>query len=171
MAHVLCWEPHGLVRKFWGYISAAEFESAIEEALSDPQFQNVHYSILDFEGVTKSDLDMMVLERIAMVHFGCGLLHNSRVKVALIGAKDLMTILLSSPIHPPIDGSYDVSQCTSESEAREWIHQSSGGSTRSHCIPVRTKTRAVIRRTPSVLRPRQFRRIANGDRRTLVNGP
>ena len=164
MPHVIRWEPHGLVRKFWGHVSSAEFEAAIEEALSDPQFQGVQYSVLDFEEVSKSDLDMVVLERIAMVHFGYGLLHDSQVKVAVIGSKDLMSVLLPSPIHPPIDGSYDVCQFTNEREAREWIRQNTEGPVRSHCMPVRAKPRPAIRRAPGVLRPRQFRRIANGDR-------
>ena len=87
MPHVLRWEPHGLVRKFWGHVTSAEFESAIQEALHEPGFQDARYSVLDFEEVSKSELDMTVLERIAMVHFGCGLLHNTEVKVAVVGAR------------------------------------------------------------------------------------
>jgi hypothetical protein len=168
MPHVIRWEHHGLVRKFWGHVGAAEFESAIQQALSDTRFHGVRYSILDFSEVSRSDIDMALLERMAMLQFGNGQLCHSRVKVALIGPHEVISTLLSSSIHPPIDGSYDVGRFGSEGEAREWIHQKMDGAVCHPSMPGKARLRPPIRRTPGVLRPRQFRHFANGDRRTLV---
>ena len=121
MSHAMQWEHLGLKKIFWGRLTPEEFECAMREALSNERFSRIRYSINDFTSADVKEIDGPTLERVAMLCFDASNLPRHTVKVAVIGAQNGLHDILSSPIHPPMDGSYAMRQFICETEARRWI--------------------------------------------------
>lgn len=58
----ITWEPHGVYKKFSGFIEAAEFVESTKAVHEDPRFDSLHYVINDLlhfdgESVTEAAID------------------------------------------------------------------------------------------------------------------
>ncbi len=72
MPYRLRWEGHGVYRRFFGVVSAAEFRSAYEEVKSDIRYEGIRYVISDYleaeasAEITARDVEAFaVLERLS----------------------------------------------------------------------------------------------------------
>ena len=62
MSAGLFWEPHGVVRRYWGHLTPAEWEESLEEMRSDSRYDSLRYEIADFSRVSSHSLSRQDVE-------------------------------------------------------------------------------------------------------------
>ena len=70
MAYELVWEPEGVVRRFSGVVSAAEFINSVERVQGDPRYDDMHYVINDFSAAPTLNLSDETFTELAVLHYG-----------------------------------------------------------------------------------------------------
>lgn len=73
MPYALRWEGHGIYRRFFGVISAAELLNAYEEMCEDPRYDGVRYIISDYleaePGPDFTEMDAKAFSRLERLCF------------------------------------------------------------------------------------------------------
>ncbi len=120
MPHENLWEPHGLVKRFHGFVSGAEFVDSVREVAADPRFDDVRYIISDFRDVSGHSIDAAALEEIAVTRIGS--MHtNPNVRVLLVAHDERALALVRATRAPPLDDTYETLAFPSMEAARAWL--------------------------------------------------
>jgi len=120
MPHDNTWEPHGVVKRFHGFVTAREFVDSAAEIAADPRFDDLHYVINDFLQIDGHDIDAAALEEIAVIRFGA-MASNPNIRVLLLTADEKSIALARATLAPPLDGSYETRAFPSLEAARDWL--------------------------------------------------
>ena len=126
MPYVDTWEPKGLVRKWSGFITGAEFASAVQRTAADARFGNLRYIISDFLDVLGHSIEEREMESVAASRIGSGYT-NPKIRVALITTDPsiarLKDMIDSNMFRTP----YETRVLASVAEARDWLAVESPG--------------------------------------------
>jgi hypothetical protein len=119
LAYKLRWEGHGVYRRFFGVVSAAEFREAYEEMVRDLRYGGTRYIISEYlDAVPGSDLtDTFVgrVEQLARLQYGSG----PDIVHATVASGDMLAHVRSYealPLAPYPEATFSLVD-----EARQWI--------------------------------------------------
>ncbi len=83
MPYRLDWEPRGVYKKLWGFVTAAEYLQSMRDIHGDARFDGLRYAINDFLAVEGFDVGDRTIVDMAAASLGAK--HsNSRIHVALV---------------------------------------------------------------------------------------
>ena len=119
MAYEIVWEPHGVYKKFWGYVSSSEFSRSVAAVHNDPRFDSLRYSINDYLAVKGFDVAENTVDVIAAMSLGARTFHP-KAKIALVTDNDRIVELARHYSSPPL-GSYPTEIFATVESAREWV--------------------------------------------------
>jgi hypothetical protein len=120
MPYRLRWEGHGVYRRFFGVISAAEFLGAYQEMIGDLRYEGIRYIISDYidaqpgPDLTEKDLEAFAeLERLRF--------YDSPDHVQAMVATDARTLAYVRYYESLRVSPYCLATFTTIAAAREWI--------------------------------------------------
>lgn len=110
-------EQRGIYKKFFGYVSKAEFLQSVFEAQSDPDYDRMAYSLNDFLEVTGHDVSISHVKTAAAHALGAAFI-NPDIKIAVVSTDQVIRDLvgLFSTI-----SSYPLAIFNSVEDARKWL--------------------------------------------------
>lgn len=112
-------EPHGLCKKYTGRVLAEEIIRSDEETAASPDFDNLRYMLLDFTGVSSTDVTKEAIDQIAAIDLGSSIT-NRRIKQAIVvktvELEYLALLYARSPLHH-----YETRVFCSTDKARAWL--------------------------------------------------
>ena len=76
-------EPNGLYKRYTGRVLAQEIIRSDKATAASPDFDNLRYMLLDFTGVSSTDLTKEMIDQIAAIDRGASIT-NSRLKQAIV---------------------------------------------------------------------------------------
>lgn len=121
LPYELTWEKRGIVKRFWGHLSSAEFLAAHRAITEDPCLDcHIMYVISDFTGLVSIDVSPDTLSNYSIEKTGAAsYLPNIRgAMVANNLAGQEMCALITAPQYVT---PYEMRQFTSMNEARTWL--------------------------------------------------
>jgi len=110
------WEPHGVVKRMWGFVSAAEFVRSTEEIAADPRFDDLRFVIVDVSEMQGHDIDELALEKVAVIRIGSSLTNRS-FRVVVVGSDRQLQDLIDASQLPP----HQTLAFASMTDARDWL--------------------------------------------------
>jgi hypothetical protein len=120
MPYRIRWEGHGVYRRFFGVISAAEFQAAYEEMINDIRYEGIRYIISDYlEGQPGPDFterDLKALAELERLRF-----LDSPDTVQAMVAADPKTLAYVRYYESLRLSPYCLGTFTTVAEARQWI--------------------------------------------------
>ena len=119
MPYDITWEPHGVYKKFWGFVTASEFIQSVGAFHNDPRFDDFLYTINDFLAVEGFDVSLQTIEYVAALNLGAQAFHPHGW-VAAVTTDERITALARHFSSPDLD-SYPTEVFASVAAAREWI--------------------------------------------------
>lgn len=120
MAYELVWEPEGVVRRFSGVVSAAEFISSVERVQGDPRYDDMHYVINDFSAVPTLNLSDETFTELAVLHYGA-FVSNPNCRVVFVTADNVLAGMVRRILQQGPVVSYQTKVFLTEVEARDWL--------------------------------------------------
>lgn len=120
MSYEAIWEPHGVLKRYWGHVSNADLAASSRELYSDPRFDEVKFVINDFTAVVSHSIDEDALLDYVAGRLGVAT-YMPDVRGACV-ANTLEMLALSRKIaNPNCAIQHDVRVFSSMAEARNWL--------------------------------------------------
>lgn len=120
MAYEIVWEPEGVVRRFSGSVSAAEFINSVERVQGDPRYDDMHYVINDFSAVPSVSFSDETFTELAVLHYGA-FVSNPNCRVVFVTTDNMLAGMAHRILqHGPVI-SYQTEVFPTEAEARDWL--------------------------------------------------
>ncbi len=120
MPYRLRWEGHGVYRRFFGIVSAAEFLQAYEEMTSDLRYEGMRYIISDYldaqPGADLTERDLKAFAELERLRF-----YDSPDTVQAMVAADPKTVAYVRYYESLRVSPYCMASFTTVAEARQWI--------------------------------------------------
>jgi hypothetical protein len=120
MPYTLRWEGHGVYRRFFGVISAAEFLQAYEEMCEDPRYDGIRYLISDYleaePGPDITERDLKAFAELERLRF-----YDSPDTVQATVATSPKTLAYVRYYESLRISPYCMGTFSTVAEAREWI--------------------------------------------------
>jgi len=120
MPYRLRWEGHGVYRRFFGVISAAEFLGAYEEMVADLRYEGIRYVISDYldaqPGPDLTERDLKAFAELERLRF-----YDSPDHVQAMVATDPKTLAYVRYYESLRVSPYCMGTFTTVAAAREWI--------------------------------------------------
>lgn len=102
MSYEITIEHRGVYKRFWGVVTAAEFEQAIAEVQNLPDFDRLRYTINDFSAVTAHDITPQDVT--LFVAYGLGAqFSNAKVQLLIVTDQPSIIELVSTNYAPRLD--------------------------------------------------------------------
>lgn len=120
MPYENCWERHGVVKHFSGFVTADEFVRSAEDIAAHPDFDGFTYIVNDFSESVGHGIDAEALERIAVIRFG-SMAVNQRIRVIVVGTDPRVRALVNAVAAPPLVGSHPTVSVSDMRRARIWL--------------------------------------------------
>ena len=119
MPYRLDWEPRGVCKKLWGFVTAEEYLQSMRDIHGDPRFDRMHYAINDFLAVQDFDVGDRTIVDMAAASLGAR--HtNSRIRVALV-TRDPRIVSLAALFASRDLRSFPTRVFATLAEARQWL--------------------------------------------------
>ena len=120
MAYELVWEPDGVIKRFFGAVTAREFVQSVESIQGDYRFDDARYVINDFSAVTEHSLSQEALTEVAVLQFGA-YSSNPNCRVVYVTTDEALGFLVRNT--PAVAGltSYQTEVCPTLAAARDWL--------------------------------------------------
>ena len=83
MSYEIIWQPHGVVKRFWGDVTCSDILDTSKKITADPRFDRLQFIINDLKSIEKIDFDNVVLNEWAAIRIGA-LIAIPRIRTALI---------------------------------------------------------------------------------------
>jgi len=119
MSYELVWEPKGVVKRFFGHVTAKELFRAATDVEGDERFDQLRYVINDFLGITGFSFSSSHVDELAAIDHAAAKT-NKRIKLAVIatdpGIIELATQYANSPMN-----SYPFRIFSTIAAARDWL--------------------------------------------------
>lgn len=122
MSLEIIWENDGVIRRFYGNVTANDLVRSIEAIHTDIRFSALRFSINDFNAVTSIDVTKAVIANAALRTIGDSK-SNDCILVAIV-ATDPQVLELTNFYASPSYLPYPAKTFATISEAREWISES-----------------------------------------------
>jgi hypothetical protein len=119
MPFEIVWEPRGVYKRFWGFVTDSEFIRSVRAAQEDPRFDDIHYNINDYLAVEDFDVSMPTIAYAAALNIGARF-SRPRIRVALVTTNERV-IGLAKYFMAPEFASYPMRVFATLESAREWV--------------------------------------------------
>ncbi len=113
MAYEIIWKPGGVIRRYFGHVTAHELSGSVTKMQGDSRFDDLRYVINDFQGSTGLMVSTSEIDEIAAIE-GAAAISNRDIRIAMVATTPEAIALAhhysSSPliVHPiRIFGSLD----------------------------------------------------------------
>ena len=116
----LTWESEGVVNRFSGFVSGAEFVGSMEAIASDPRFDGIRYIISDRRDMRGHSIGPIEMECAAVIRFG-SMPSNPNIRVLVVAPECEMDALNESLSKPPLMGSHPTYAFVDMATARNWL--------------------------------------------------
>src|SRR5664279_1667287 len=83
MPYTLVWEPHGVVKRYSGFVSGPEFVQSVEVVIGSDHFDDLRFIINDFLGANDHSITRDTLEDIVALRYGASQTRSS-IRTAII---------------------------------------------------------------------------------------
>ena len=83
MSYELIWEPHGVVKRFFGVLTGRDIVESVERIEADPRFDACRHVINDLLAVERVDVSATDVEYVAAIDRGAALT-NPDIRVAFV---------------------------------------------------------------------------------------
>lgn len=118
MPYEVTLEHRGVYKRFWGVVTAAEFEQAIADVQNLPDFDSLRYTINDFLAVTGHHITPRDVTM--FVAYGLGAqFSNAKVMLLIVTDQPSVIELVSTNYAPRMD--YPLSFFATVADARKWL--------------------------------------------------
>lgn len=77
MPYSLDWEPHGVVKKFFGFVSGAEFVQSVVDVTGSDKFDDLRFIVNDFLSADGHSIDKQTFEEIVVYRIGAARTRSS----------------------------------------------------------------------------------------------
>ena len=125
MGFQLHWENRGVVKRYFGRVSAEELIAPVIATEADPRFDRLRYVINDFLDITSVTFTQIDVDEIAAYDMGAALT-NPHIKVAVVVARADVIDLVSRYIKAS-GMAYPTRTFFTMEEARAWVAEPSPG--------------------------------------------
>lgn len=119
MPYRIDWEPQGVYKKVWGFVTADEYLASMQEIHGDPRFDEMSYSINDFLEVVGFDVGQNTIVDMAAASLGARY-SNPKIRVALV-TRDERIEALGRLFASKDLNSFPTRVFATLEKAREWI--------------------------------------------------
>lgn len=119
MKHI--WEDHGLVRRFYGHVTADELAKSAIQGQQDPRFDVMRYVINDFRDCSSVDVPPHAIEEIAATDSGAAKT-NDRIRIATVSS-DASILAISDMYEKAALSPYPVRNFSTLDAARKWLSE------------------------------------------------
>jgi hypothetical protein len=120
MSYDNVWEDRGVVTRFSGVVTGAEYLQSSRDIAADPRLDELRFVIKDFSQATMIDIGSEILDELAAIRFGVQAT-NPGARILLVGADPEVARLAETLRQPPLDGSHETRAFASIEEARRWF--------------------------------------------------
>jgi len=125
LSYQISWEKHGVVQKFYDFISAAELVSCNEDIYGDSRFDSIHYQILDLIDVRAAETSdtteaLRVVQRVAAIDSAAAKT-NPNVKIAVVARLESLGSLASLYSSELADSPWVCEIFETVAAARQWL--------------------------------------------------
>jgi hypothetical protein len=112
-------EPNGAYKKFSGHVTATEFMQSINELHGSANFDDLRFSINDFQSIQGFEISDLDVKKFA--GFGKGAARtNPNVHIAVITSDERIKALVRIYATPPL-APFPLAILSNPSEARDWL--------------------------------------------------
>jgi hypothetical protein len=120
MPYEVIWEPHGVLKRYWGHLSKAEHAASSGELYGDPRFDAVTYVINDFSAVESHSIDQDEIDSYNATRIGCAT-YKPKIRGALVATSPEMVALCQLIVDPLYASPHEVRMFLSLADARNWL--------------------------------------------------
>jgi len=121
MPYECSWEPHGVVKRFWGMLSGFELATSVEAIAAHPDFDNLHYIINDFREVDCHRIDHTSVERIAVARLG-SMATNPNIRVLVICSDPTLIASMDAAASDALlRDTYETRRFETMEQCRSWL--------------------------------------------------
>lgn len=119
MSYELRWEPHGVIKRFYGEVTDHDVMQSVIDIESDMRFDAVRYVINDFLQCTGYAVSGETVDQIAVID--CGASHtNSHIRIAVVTTSPEVVALATRYAQSPVNR-YPMRMFATMDEARTWV--------------------------------------------------
>lgn len=121
MPHKVIREPSGMYVKFWGKCAIPELFKVMEEAGTDPHFENMRYLLLDYLDVVEQNVTEAQVEEIAALGFALRFTNPHFLHVSVANDETICSLVkyAKTAVFDPERVAY----FSTLEQARSWIQQ------------------------------------------------
>ncbi len=119
MSYEIIWEPHGVVKRFFGHVTSRELVQSVVEIEQDARFDVLRFCINDFLGITGISSSSRDVEEISVIDKGASL-SNPRIKIAVVATSPEVIALTNEYANSSMN-SYTTKLFSSLGEAESWL--------------------------------------------------
>lgn len=123
MSYDLRWEPHGVIKHFYGKVTDQDMMQSVIETESDPRFDSLHYVINDFLECTAYAVSGNTVDQIAVIDRGASYT-NSHIRIAVVSSAPEIISLATRYARSPVSA-YETRVFPTLEEARAWLDDAS----------------------------------------------
>lgn len=120
MSYEIIWEPRGVVKRHYGFLSSAELLAAAQVIQGDRRFDNLRYIINDFSDVDAHDVDIAAIEEFAALRIGAAFV-NQDILSPVVAANELGRLIVEFLRSPMYANGHPVELFASMADARAWV--------------------------------------------------
>ncbi len=119
MSYEIYWEPHGVIKRFFGHVTSDELVQSVVEIEKDARFDTLRYCINDFLGISGISSSTRDVEEISVIDKGASLT-NPRINIAVVAISPDVLALASEYANSSLNA-YPTKLFSSLDDARSWL--------------------------------------------------
>ena len=119
MSYEIIWQPHGVVKRFFGHVTERDMVQSVIDTESDARFDSLRFVINDFRGVTGCSAGQSEVEEIVIIDKGASLT-NPDIRIAVVASLPEIVALATQYAESPMNA-YSTRIFASMEEAGAWL--------------------------------------------------
>jgi len=131
MPYAIAWEPRGVVKHYFGFVSGAEFVRSVIEVTGSDRFDGLQFIINDFIDADDHSINQASFEEIAAIRYGASITRSAIRTIVITTAPRFIAVADAVNSALP-NGVPRTEVFSTPSLARTWLEQQpllSGGRT------------------------------------------
>lgn len=122
MPYELVWQPSGVVKRFFGWVTGVDLIRSLEQSEADSRFDTLRYVIndfLDIDGIRMETIGPDLIEELAAIdHAAAGI--NPNIQIAIVAKDNNLSTLAQGYIDSDLR-SYPTQLFSTLSAAEAWL--------------------------------------------------
>ncbi len=119
MSYEIIWEPHGVIKRFFGHVTSNDLVQSVVEIEMDARFDTLRYCINDFLGITGISSSQRDVEEISVIDKGASFT-NPRINIAVVTTSPMVISLANEYANSSLN-SYPTKIFSSLDDAGSWL--------------------------------------------------